>query len=136
MNKLLIKIWDTAGQEKFRSLGGAFYRGADCCVLVYDITNRKVILILMKSFDNIESWIQEFLNQGSPKEPEKFPFILVGNKIDRESEREVEEELVNDFLTKHPKIKHLLTSAKNSEGVGAAFEKIALASIENKQEEM
>jgi GTPase SAR1 family protein len=36
------KIWDTAGQEKFRSLGGAFYRGADCCVLVYDITNRKV----------------------------------------------------------------------------------------------
>lgn len=37
----------------------------------------------MKSFDNIESWIQEFLNQGAPKEPEKFPFILVGNKIDR-----------------------------------------------------
>ena len=37
-----IQIWDTAGQEKFRSLGGAFYRGADCCVLVYDITNKRV----------------------------------------------------------------------------------------------
>ena len=36
------QIWDTAGQEKFRSLGGAFYRGADCCVLVYDITNKRV----------------------------------------------------------------------------------------------
>jgi Ras-related protein Rab-7A len=71
-------------------LGGAFYRGADCCVLVYDITNKKVSLLLKKSFDNIESWIQEFLNQGAPKEPEKFPFILVGNKIDRSDEREVE----------------------------------------------
>ena len=54
---LVIQIWDTAGQEKFRSLGGAFYRGADCCVLVYDITNRKVKIIFIKSFDNIESWI-------------------------------------------------------------------------------
>lgn len=39
---LFSQIWDTAGQEKFRSLGGAFYRGADCCVLVYDITNKRV----------------------------------------------------------------------------------------------
>ena len=54
---LVIQIWDTAGQEKFRSLGGAFYRGADCCVLVYDITNRKVKVIFIKSCDNIESWI-------------------------------------------------------------------------------
>jgi GTPase SAR1 family protein len=40
--------------------------------------------LLMQSFDNIETWITEFLNQGAPKEPEKFPFILIGNKIDRE----------------------------------------------------
>lgn len=39
---LIVKIWDTAGQERFTSLGGAFYRGADCCVLVYDITSGKV----------------------------------------------------------------------------------------------
>jgi Ras-related protein Rab-7A len=38
------------------------------------------------------------LNQGSPKEPEKFPFILVGNKIDKEAEREVEEAEVQEFL--------------------------------------
>jgi GTPase SAR1 family protein len=36
------QIWDTAGQEKFQSLGQAFYRGADVCMLVYDITNPKV----------------------------------------------------------------------------------------------
>lgn len=43
---------------------------------------------------------------------------------------------MNEFLAKHPRIKHLTTSAKNRQGVEAAFEKIALASIENKQEEM
>lgn len=89
-----------------------------------------------QSFDNIQSWITEFLNQGAPKEPEKFPFILVGNKVDRQDEREVEESSVQEFLTKHPKIKHMTTSAKNREGVETAFEKIALASVENRQQEM
>ena len=36
---ITLQIWDTAGQERFQSLGSAFYRGADCCVLVYDISN-------------------------------------------------------------------------------------------------
>jgi GTPase SAR1 family protein len=57
----------------------------------------------------------------------------VGNKVDRQEEREVEESSVQEFLTKHPKIKHMTTSAKNREGVEAAFEKIALASVENRQ---
>ena len=60
----------------------------------------------------------------------------MGNKIDREEEREVEDSSVQEFLAKHPKIKHLTTSAKNRQGVEEAFEKIALASIENKTEEM
>ena len=34
-----LQIWDTAGEEKYQSLGIAFYRGADCCVLVYDVTS-------------------------------------------------------------------------------------------------
>ncbi len=34
-----LQIWDTAGQERYQSLGTAFYRGADCCLLVYDTTN-------------------------------------------------------------------------------------------------
>lgn len=57
----------------------------------------------------------------------------MGNKIDREADREVDESGVHDFLAKHPRIKHLTTSAKNREGVEVAFEKIALASIENQQ---
>lgn len=53
---LYIQIWDTAGQERFQSLGVAFYRGADCCVLVYDVN-------VMKSFDNLNNWREEFLIQ-------------------------------------------------------------------------
>jgi len=53
---LILQIWDTAGQERFQSLGVAFYRGADCCVLVYDVNS-------MKSFDNLNNWREEFLIQ-------------------------------------------------------------------------
>lgn len=43
LSKLLYsQIWDTAGQERFRAMGSAFYRGSDCCVLVYDISDKKV----------------------------------------------------------------------------------------------
>jgi hypothetical protein len=45
----------------------------------------------------------------------------------------VEDAGVQEFLSKHPRIKHLTTSAKNKQGVETAFEKIALASVENKQ---
>jgi Ras-related protein Rab-7A len=62
------QIWDTAGQERFQSLGVAFYRGADCCVLVYDVNNSK-------SFETLDSWRDEFLIQASPMDPETFPFV-------------------------------------------------------------
>lgn len=70
-----LQIWDTAGQERFQSLGVAFYRGADCCVLVYDVT-------MPNTFKTLDSWRDEFLIQASPRDPENFPFILIGNKID------------------------------------------------------
>lgn len=62
------QLWDTAGQERFQSLGVAFYRGADCCVLVYDVNNAK-------SFEALDSWRDEFLIQASPRDPTNFPFV-------------------------------------------------------------
>lgn len=53
---MLWQIWDTAGQERFHSLGPAFYRGADCCVLVYDVN-------IHKTFDTLNNWHDEFLKQ-------------------------------------------------------------------------
>ena len=61
-------------------MGRAFYRGAEACVLVYDITNAK-------SFDNLSIWKQEFLVKAMPKDPENIPFFVLGNKIDRIDER-------------------------------------------------
>jgi hypothetical protein len=76
------QLWDTAGQERFQSLGVAFYRGADCCVLVFDVNNSK-------SFDALDSWRDEFLIQASPRDPDNFPFVVLGNKIDVEESKRV-----------------------------------------------
>ncbi len=73
---------DTAGQERFQSLGVAFYRGADSCVLVHDITDSK-------SFDNLESWMDEFLVHAAPRNASTFPFVVLGNKVSSEEEEEV-----------------------------------------------
>lgn len=56
----------------------AFYRGADCCVLVFDVT-------APNTFKTLDSWRDEFLIQASPRDPENFPFVVLGNKIDLEN---------------------------------------------------
>ena len=67
-----------AGHERLQIYGVAFYRGMDCCVLVYDVTNAN-------SFKNLDSWRDEFLIRASPQDPENFPFVVIGNKIDLEN---------------------------------------------------
>ena len=76
-NIVILQIWDTAGQERFQSLSSAFYRGADCCALVYDITNPA-------SFDNLLNWKQIFMTKSAPVHAESFPFLVLGNKADLE----------------------------------------------------
>lgn len=70
-----MQIWDTAGQERYQSLGSAFYRGADACVLVYDMTDAR-------SFEALDSWRDEFLVSAAPRDPDSFPFVVLGNKVD------------------------------------------------------
>ena len=77
-----LQIWDTAGQEKFQSLGYAFYRGADCCALVYDITSQA-------SFDSLSRWRDGFHENAGPDNPQTFPFVCLGNKLDQEQDRQV-----------------------------------------------
>ncbi|XP_055016418.1 ras-related protein Rab-7a isoform X2 [Boleophthalmus pectinirostris] len=76
-----LQIWDTAGTERFQSLGSPLYRGAHCCILVFDVTSQI-------SFSSLEQWRKEFLILGEPENPETFPFIVLGNKTDL-LEREV-----------------------------------------------
>jgi len=114
-----MQLWDTAGQERFQSLGVAFYRGADCCVLVYDVNNSK-------SFDTLDSWRDEFLIQASPMDPDVFPFVVIGNKIDvDESKRMISTKRAQTFCQSKGGIPYFETSAKEAINVEQAFEVIA-----------
>lgn len=66
-----MQLWDTAGQERFQSLGVAFYRGADCCVLVYDVNSSK-------SFEALDGWRDEFLVQVSCFRPQTADASTMG----------------------------------------------------------
>ncbi|KAF2579683.1 hypothetical protein F2Q68_00003138 [Brassica cretica] len=125
-----LQIWDTAGQERFQSLGVAFYRGADCCVLVYDVNS-------MKSFENLNNWREEFLIQASPSDPENFPFVLIGNKVDVDggNSRVVSEKKAKAWCASKGNIPYFETSAKEGTNVEEAFQCIAKNALKTGEEE-
>ncbi|KAI8511611.1 Ras- protein Rab-7A [Branchiostoma belcheri] len=112
-----MQIWDTAGQERFQSLGVAFYRGADCCVLVYDVT-------MPNTFKSLDSWRDEFLIQASPRDPENFPFVLLGNKVDLDN-RAVSTKRASGWASSKNDIPYFEVSAKEAINVEQAFQTIA-----------
>ena len=113
-----MQIWDTAGQERFQSLGVAFYRGADCCVLVYDVN-------VSKTFENLDCWREEFLIQAGPRDPDNFPFVVLGNKIDLESQRVISQNRLKAWCEQKGGIPYYETSAKEAINVEQAFQTIA-----------
>mmetsp|Transcript_7881 Transcript_7881/g.12624 ORF Transcript_7881/g.12624 Transcript_7881/m.12624 type:complete len:205 (+) Transcript_7881:119-733(+) len=113
-----MQIWDTAGQERFQSLGVAFYRGADSCVLVFDVNSTK-------TFENLDSWRDEFLIQAGPRDPENFPFVVIGNKIDLDSQRTVSAKRAIAWCQSKGNIPYFETSAKEAINVEQAFQVIA-----------
>lgn len=129
--KVTMQIWDTAGQERFQSLGVAFYRGADCCVLVYDVNSNK-------TFEDLDNWRDEFLLQaGITSNEESFPFIVLGNKIDVDEGRSrvVSEKKAKQWCSTKGNIPHFDTSAKDDVNVEIAFTTIAKAALKNEKEE-
>lgn len=127
-----LQIWDTAGQERFQSLGVSFYRGADCVMCVYDVN-------VAKSFESLENWRNEFLVQASPSDPEKFPFVIIGNKIDveegKESKRVISEKKAKSWCTSKGGLMHFETSAKEDINVATAFEAVARSAIQNESKD-
>ena len=109
-----LQIWDTAGQERFKSLRTPFYRGTDCCLLVYAIDDAQ-------SFHNIAMWKKEFLYYADVKDPETFPFVVLGNKNDLLSERKVGVDEVKDWCRQNSKLPYFETSAKDAVNVDCAF---------------
>lgn len=108
-----LQIWDTAGQERFKSLRTPFYRGADCCLLTFGVDD-------LKSFRNLAMWKKEFLYYADIQEPENFPFVLLGNKVDVEN-RQVSLDEAREWCRANGQIPYFETSAKDSTNVEPAF---------------
>eukprot|EP00611_Tribonema_gayanum_P007727 TRINITY_DN1714_c0_g1_i1.p1 TRINITY_DN1714_c0_g1~~TRINITY_DN1714_c0_g1_i1.p1 ORF type:complete len:215 (-),score=51.61 TRINITY_DN1714_c0_g1_i1:107-751(-) len=121
-----VQIWDTAGQERFQSLGVAFYRGADACILVFDITNPQ-------SFEQLGSWREEFIAQANPANPDTFPFVCLGNKVDRNEERRVSKAAAQQWCATSGArpIPYFETSARDGAAVEAAFTQVITLALHN-----
>ena len=88
--KIIFEIWDTAGEERFRSINSIFYQDAYICVLVYDITN-------VKSFQDIKDF---WYNSVVENSTENIIFHVVGNKIDLIEKEKVNRYEVKEFCNK------------------------------------
>ncbi|CAD8047585.1 unnamed protein product [Paramecium sonneborni] len=102
-----VNIWDTAGQESFRSITRAYYRGSIACLLVYDVTKKK-------SFHHLINWFNEV------KQDSQANIIIVGNKIDSWG-REVSQD-EGQQLAQQTGSLYFETSAKTGENVILTFE--------------
>lgn len=114
-----LQIWDTAGQERFQSLGPSFYRGADCCILVYDVSKGT-------SFENIKKWRQGFeeqLNLTTHDLIQSYPFLLLGNKCDL-PEKSVQPSAAREYAQMNGDMIFYEVSAKTAENVQTAFEAV------------
>ncbi|KAL8262450.1 hypothetical protein R6Q59_023799 [Mikania micrantha] len=103
------QIWDTAGQERYRAVTSAYYRGAVGAMLVYDITKRQ-------SFDHIARWLEELRAHAD----DKIVIMLIGNKSDLDSHREVSTEDATEFAEREG-LFFMETSALEATNVEPAF---------------
>ena len=109
-HKIKAQIWDTAGQEKYKAITGAYYKGSKGAFVVYDITRKE-------TFNSVDKWI----NDLKSKADSKVNIILIGNKTDLSDKREVQkdqgEEKARSFGCAF-----LETSALSGENIDKGFE--------------
>uniref|UniRef100_A0A7S3EYH3 PH domain-containing protein n=1 Tax=Haptolina ericina TaxID=156174 RepID=A0A7S3EYH3_9EUKA len=106
--RLTLQIWDTAGQEMFRSIIASYYRGAHGVLLMFDVSRAK-------TFDNLEGWLTEVRSKCT----DGVVIILVGNKLDTET-REVPYETAATWAKKRG-LPYVETSAKRGVMINDAF---------------
>ena len=106
-----IQIWDTAGQENFRSIARAYYKNSVCACVVYDISKRS-------SFEDIQVWIDDCTKQTA----KSVLLFLIGNKNDLNDEREVSYEEGEAYAKAH-KMMFLEASAKTGNNINEIFER-------------
>lgn len=107
-----LQLWDTAGQEKFKTITKSYYRGCSGGIIVFDVTNRE-------SYENIDNWIKTIREECAID----TTIILVGNKIDK-TEREVTYKEASSYA-ENIGLKYFETSAKELDSTGVAFNILA-----------
>jgi Ras-related protein Rab-8A len=111
-DKIRLQIWDTAGQEKFKTITQTYYRGAMGIILTYSIAERE-------SFQDIQNWVQQIKMHAS----DNVLKVLVGNKADVE-ERQVDYS-EGEALAKHIGVSFYETSAKTGDNIETLFHSMA-----------
>ncbi|KIW42835.1 uncharacterized protein PV06_06344 [Exophiala oligosperma] len=121
--KMKLSLWDTAGQETYKSITRSYFRGASGALLVFDVTRRS-------SFESVTAWLNDLRQIAE----EGIVVILVGNKLDLAeqstdieggSKRAVSREEAEDWCRRENVVKYVETSAKSGEGVEKAFLEVA-----------
>ena len=107
-----IQIWDTAGQDRFRSITKNYYKGSHGIILIYDITNRR-------TFENVQQWISQIREETS----QNVVIYLIGNKIDMKEERKVSTE-EGKKLADELGLPFMETSAKEGININEVFDDI------------
>ena len=118
-DKVTAQIWDTAGQERYKSMTKAYFKGALGALVVYDITKKS-------TFENIDKWILDLKSCAD----EKVSIILIGNKCDLESSREISKE-EGEKKAKTIEVAFLETSALKGDNIELAF-KTLIEEVYNK----
>jgi small GTP-binding protein len=118
-----LDLWDTAGQETYKSVARTYFRSAVGAILVYDIC-------CDRSFDELQFWLSQFRLLADSN---AF-VLLVGNKLDRESERQVAVDSAEQFARDHS-IEYRETSALTAHNIKETFEKLARELVELAQKQ-
>ena len=121
--KVLLRIWDTSGQERYRSITQNFYRNANGILFIFDITKKE-------TFDNIKIWLTDSENC----EDNKVTKMLIGNKIDLENKRKIDNETIKKFAEKK-EMKYFEASAKEGINIDNIFRELAELILFNKSKE-
>lgn len=121
--KINFDIWDTAGQEKFRSLNKIFYKDADVALFIYDITRES-------SYKEIKTF---WINELSTYSNEDIIKVLVANKSDLYFDEKISEEEARTMADER-KCLFRYTSALNSSGIDELFETIGERFLETNDE--
>ena len=115
-----LRVLDTAGQEKFNAISESYYKQADCCLLIYDITS-------MDSFKRVKDYYVETIKKNCKR---GIKIILLGNKTDLKNERQVSDDDGKNLAEEYGYM-FMESSCKDNYNVSDAF--TALVEITNKE---